>query len=100
MEKQPEFRLKQKHLVSGLAGMLCPIPIIGEILLSGLLYPVLKEIPIFEKNIATPIIAAIATSTLTRLQFYEIMYLPMLNYTSEHISSLEPYISPITKILS
>jgi len=83
--EMPPQKLKTKHLVSGLAGMLCPIPVVGEALVSGLLYPIYDEI--FQKsNPVLNITASMAAAGLMRMKLYEIAYLPMMESVYKYFS--------------
>jgi len=76
--------LSNLELFCGVAGMLCPVPVAGEALLAGFLYPIVKEIPIFKPKINEGNFPAIAVSFcsagLARFQLYPIIYEPMINY--------------------
>ncbi len=76
--------LSNLELFCGFAGMVCPVPVVGEVLLSGFFYPIVKEIPIFKPKANESNLPAIASSLciagLTRFQLYPIIYEPMMNY--------------------
>jgi len=83
--KMPPQKLKTKHLLSGLAGMLCPIPVVGEALVSGLLYPIYNEM-FNNQNPVLNITSSMATAGLMRMKLYEIAYFPLLNNLYEYFS--------------
>lgn len=73
------------ELTCGIAGMICPVPVAGEILLSGFLYPIVKKIPLFNprnnKNAeVSSAITSMCIAGLTRFPMYEPFYIPMMNY--------------------
>ena len=76
--------LSALELGCGVAGMLCPIPVVGEALFARFLYPIVNEIPLFhQKNneMNFPAIAvSVCVSALARFQLYQPVYEPMLNY--------------------
>lgn len=78
-------KLKTKHLVSGLAGMLCPVPLVGEALVSGFLYPIYDEM-FKNSNPALSFTASMATAGLMRFQLYEPIYFPMMKCLGDYFS--------------
>ncbi|MFZ5955310.1 MAG: hypothetical protein ACOYT4_02695 [Nanoarchaeota archaeon] len=72
-----EKNLEKKHLIAGLFGLICPMPVFGEALLAYSLYPIEKEI--FKEDTLT-FFASFATSTLIRLPAYNRFYLPIISY--------------------
>lgn len=76
---QPDLEIKATHLIAGLAGMLCPIPIAGEAILSYFFYPILRDSGIVGEGPQCAV-ASFAVSGLTRLCFYKDYYLPATDY--------------------
>ena len=77
--------LKIRYLASGLLGMLCPVPLIGEGFLSVFYYQSLKETP-FGDSEPFNLGISLSTATLTRIMFYESYYFPMLNSIKDYFS--------------
>jgi hypothetical protein len=77
------------ELFCGLAGMACPVPVVGEVLLSGFFYPIVKEIPCFSSKHNENKFPAIATSLcvagLARFPLYQQFYEPMLDYIQKFL---------------
>jgi hypothetical protein len=74
--------ISKTQLVSGLIGMLCPIPVVGEAFLTGFLYPTVKQIGIFGESKPASLVASVCVAGLTRFKLYEPIYIPMLDYFS------------------
>jgi len=81
--KQKPSPLETKHLVALGAGMLLPIPVIGEAVLAYGLYPIIKETGIIKNDPIMNSVTSLATAGLTRAYLYEPFYLPSLNLISE-----------------
>ena len=81
--KDKKFTILQ--LTSGLLGMLCPIPVVGEAFASGLLYPIFNE-GITKDEPAASAVASMATAGLMRMKLYEPIYFPMIEYAQSYFS--------------
>jgi hypothetical protein len=72
-------------MVCGLAGMLCPVPVVGEGLLSKFFHSVIEDTPIFSDSRAAQWAGSFVIASLTRLSFYTPFYLPALKYIGDHL---------------
>lgn len=75
--------LETKHLVSLGAGMLMPIPVLGEAILAYGLYPVVKETKVFGHDPLLNQAVSLAAAALARIEFYKPFYLPILDQISK-----------------
>jgi len=74
--------LETKHLIAMGAGMLLPVPVLGETILAYGLYPVIKETRICGNDSFTNSVASIAVAGLARIEIYQPFYLPTLDFIS------------------
>ncbi len=80
MSRNKDSPLETKHLISGAAGMLCPLPIVGEALVAYGLYPVVRNVKLLGNNPVSQSAASLAVASLARLSFYAPFYIPAMNY--------------------
>jgi hypothetical protein len=73
------LKISRTQLASGLVGMLCPIPVVGEAALTGFMYPIVREIGVFGDSKPASLVASFCISGLTRYKLYEPVYMPMLD---------------------
>jgi len=88
--KSKSNSLSKLELTCGIAGILCPLPVIGEALLAGFFYPIIKQIPLFEEKKSdglstSAVIASLCTSALTRIQLYPVFYDPIMHYVQKFL---------------
>ncbi|MFA5259177.1 MAG: hypothetical protein WC979_05565 [Candidatus Pacearchaeota archaeon] len=76
-------KISKTELVSGLIGMLCPIPIIGEAFLSRFLYQPVKSTGFFGESMPSNLLASACVAGLIRFQAYQPVYIPVINYVSK-----------------
>ncbi len=85
MKKNNPEKLSTLELACGAAGMLCPIPVVGEALLARFFYPIIKQIPLFQpvdskdSNFSSAVVS-VCVAGIARFQMYESFYLPMMDY--------------------
>lgn len=79
-------KFTKTQLGMGLAGMLCPIPVVGEALLGGgIIYPILNE-DMLKDNPGPNVVLSLAVAGLTRMKAYEPIYLPMMEFAQSYFS--------------
>jgi len=83
MARKKQSPLETKHLIVGGLGMLCPIPIFGEAAVAYFLNPIVKQTGIFGNDSLKTSAASLAIATLMRIELYQPIYLPILNYASQ-----------------
>lgn len=76
-------KISKTQLASGLVGMLCPVPILGEAFLSGFLYQPVKSTGFFGESMQTNLLASACVAGLIRFQAYQPVYMPMIDYASK-----------------
>jgi hypothetical protein len=76
-------KISKTQLASGLVGMLCPVPILGEAFLSGFLYQPVKSTGFFGESMPANLLASACVAGLVRSQLYTPMYMPMIDYVSK-----------------
>ncbi|MFA5993317.1 MAG: hypothetical protein WC796_06430 [Candidatus Pacearchaeota archaeon] len=82
MKRQSNNGLETKQLAALAAGMLCPIPVLGEAVLAYGLNPIIKQTGLVKDNTPMNATFSLAVAGLTRLSFYGPFYLPMIHYAS------------------
>jgi hypothetical protein len=75
--------LETKHLIAGGLGMLCPIPVVGEATVAYFLNPIVKQTGIFGNDSLKTSAASLAIAALMRIELYQPIYLPILDYASK-----------------
>ncbi len=76
--------IKVRHAVSGLVGIVCPFPVIGESALAYCLYPATREL-FKDSNAVLSTTVSLAVASLIRINFYKDYYFPAMEHTLNYI---------------
>ena len=85
-------------LTLGGIGILCPVPIVGEAALAGFLYKLIKTGMDCETGPA--VLASIPASALTRFKLYDSFYIPVMDFASNYLPQIQPYLDTFKDLIS